>query len=168
MSDRVLRQVLFGQGKESTIYITLGNPLRSDDGVGPYITKTAAGIPGILIRNAGVRPERALDWAMELRPDRLVFIDAADFGGSPGEIQNLPTETLVKTTFSTHRLPLPAIMDWIGHETGAECRCIGIQPGSTALGEGLSPPVQRSADRLVALLSTNDTGTAPLNLYSIA
>jgi len=153
LSDSDLRQDLLGQDQGATLYVTLGNPLRSDDGVGPYIAGRAAGIPGILIRDAGSRPERALDWAMELRPDTLVFVDAADFGGAPGEIRDLPVESLEKTTFSTHRLPLPAIMDWIGHETGVECRCIGIQLGSAALGEGLTPQVQQAADRLVDWLA---------------
>jgi len=149
-----LPQNLLGQDKGSTLYVTLGNPLRSDDGVGPYVAERADGIPGLRIRDAGERPERALDWAMELRPVTLVFIDAADFGGAPGETRDLPVESLEKTTFSTHRLPLPAIMDWISHETGAACRCIGIQLSSTALGEGLTPPVQQAADRLVDWLST--------------
>jgi hydrogenase 3 maturation protease len=153
LSDRALRQTLLGQDKGSTLYITLGNSLRSDDGVGPYIAGIATGIPGIRIRDAEERPERALDWAMELRPATLVFIDAADFGGAPGEIRALPVDALEKTTFSTHRLPLPAIMDWIAHETGAVCSCIGIQLGSAALGGGLTPSVQRSADRLVKWLS---------------
>ncbi len=153
MSDSALPQALLGQDQGATLYVTLGNPLRSDDGVGPYIAGRADGIPGILIRDAGERPERAFDWAMELRPATLVFIDAADFGGAPGEIRDLPVENLEKTTFSTHRLPLPAIMDWISHETGAACRCIGIQLGSAALGEGLTLPVQRSADLLVEWLS---------------
>ncbi len=154
MSDSDLRQDLFLQDPGATLYVTLGNPLRSDDGVGPYIAGIAAGIPGIRIRDAGERPERALDWAMELRPATLVFIDAADFGGAPGEIRDLPVESLGKTTFSTHRLPLPAIMDWISHETGTQCRCIGIQLGSTAFGEGLTPPVKQSADRLAKWVAT--------------
>jgi len=153
LSDNALRQALLAQEKGSTLYVTVGNSLRSDDGVGPYLAREAAAIPGILIRDAGDRPERALDWALEERPGRVVFLDAADFGGSPGEIRLLPTESLEATSFSTHRLPLPAIMDWIGQETGAECLCVGIQLGSAALGEGLTLPVQRSADRMIGWLT---------------
>ncbi len=153
MSDSSAQQALLPQQGRTALYVTVGNPLRSDDGVGPYIAAKAAGVPGILIRDAGERPERALDWALELCPDRVVFVDAADFGGRPGEVRLLPADCLEQTTFSTHRLPLPAIMDWIGEETGAECLCIGIQLGSATLGEGLTPSVQRSADRMVGCLT---------------
>jgi hydrogenase 3 maturation protease len=156
LSDRVLQQVLCTKGNESTIYITLGNQLRSDDGVGPYIAERVAETSGIIIRDAGNRPERALDWALDLQPDRVVFIDAADFGAHPGEIRVLSVETLNKNTFSTHRLPLPIIMEWITHETGARCSCIGIQLCSTILGHGLSILVQRAADQLIDCLSGND------------
>lgn len=152
MSASSAYQALLPQEGRTTLYVTVGNSLRSDDGVGPYIAAKAAAIPGILIRDAGDRPERALDWALDVRPQRVVFIDAADFGGRPGEIRLLPADCLETTTFSTHRLPLPAIMDWIGEETFAECLCIGIQLGAAALGEGLTPAVQHSADRLIGWL----------------
>lgn len=157
MSDKTLRQVLFGHDMKSTIYITLGNPLRGDDGVGPYITRKIAAIPTIRIKNAGDRPERALDWAMKFRPDTLLFIDAADFGGTPGEIRYLQRESLEQTSFSTHRMPLAAIMDWVSHETGARCHCIGIQLGTTTLGSDLSPPVQQTADRIIGWFLENNT-----------
>ena len=157
MSDKDLQQSLFDLDGQSTIYITLGNPLRSDDGVGPYITRKTSDGSDICIRDAGERPERALDWAMELRPDTIIFIDAADFGGVPGEIRRLARGELKERCFSTHRLPLAAIIDWINRETGAECHCIGIQLSSASPGEELSAPVHRSADRIVRWLLSNNT-----------
>ncbi len=153
MSDSAVAEALLPQRGRSTLYVTVGNPLRSDDGVGPYIAREASGLPGLLLRDAGDRPERALDWALEERPDRVVFIDAADFGGLPGEVRLLPATCLEASTFSTHRLPLPAIMDWISQETGAECLCVGIQLGSAALGESLTAPVQGAAERLIGWLA---------------
>lgn len=156
MSAKDLQQTLFGPDRQSTVYITLGNPLRSDDGVGPYITGKVSDAGNICIRDAGQRPERALDWAMELRPETIIFIDAANFGGEPGEIRRLAREELEESCFSTHRLPLAAIIDWIKRETGATCHCIGIQLSSASPGEELSAPVLRSAERIVEWLSLNN------------
>ena len=153
LSAKILQQTLFGRDRQTTIYITLGNPLRGDDGVGPYITRNVSGAGNICIRDAGDRPERALDWAIEFRPDTIIFIDAADFGGVPGEIRCLARRELKERCFSTHRLPLAAVIDWINRETGAECHCLGIQLGSTSPGEELSAPVHRSADKIVEWLS---------------
>ncbi|MEI6705343.1 MAG: hydrogenase maturation protease [Deltaproteobacteria bacterium] len=133
----------------STLYITIGNTLRSDDGVGPVIASRLSEVPGILIKDAGDRPERAMEWVLELLPSLVVFIDAADFGGAAGEIRELSLESLSESTFSTHRIPLPPIAEWIKCETGAECCFIGIQPLSMALGEGLSPEVERAAAEIV-------------------
>lgn len=133
----------------STLYITIGNTLRSDDGVGPVIASRLSGVPGILIKDAGDRPERAMEWVLELLPSMVVFIDASDFGGAAGEIRELPLESLSDSTFSTHRIPLPPIAEWITSETGAECRCIGIQPLTVALREGLSPEVEQAVVKIV-------------------
>jgi hydrogenase 3 maturation protease len=136
----------------STLYITIGNTLRGDDGVGPVIASRLSVIPGIWIRNAGDRPERAMEWVVELLPSVVVFIDASNFGGVAGEIRELTLESLADSTFSTHRIPLPLIAEWITSETGAECRFIGIQPLSLALGESLSPEVEQSAAKIVRAL----------------
>jgi len=135
-----------------TLYITIGNTLRSDDGVGPVIASRLSKIPGIWIKDAGDRPERAMEWVLELLPSMVVFIDASDFGGAAGEIRELSLESLSDSTFSTHRIPLPPIAEWITSETGAECRFIGIQPLSMALGEGLSPEVELAAAEIVRAL----------------
>ncbi len=139
----------------STLYITIGNTLRSDDGVGPVIASRLSEMPGIWIKDAGNRPERAMDWVLEMRPSMVVFIDASDFGGVAGEIRELHSENLSDSTFSTHRIPLPLIAEWIASEAGAECRYIGIQPLSMALGEGLSPEVELAAARIVRALGEN-------------
>ena len=135
-----------------TLYITIGNTLRGDDGVGPVIAARLAGMTGVLIKDAGDRPERAMDLVAEIRPDRVVFIDAADFGGVAGEVRELPLESLADSAFSTHRIPLPVIAEWITNETGAECRCIGIQPVSMTIGVGLSPEVEQAAAEIARAL----------------
>jgi len=100
-----------------------------------------------------------MNWVLEIRPSLVVFIDASDFGGLAGEIRELPLESISDTTFSTHRIPLPLIAGWITSETGAECRCIGIQPASMSLGESLSPEVELAAAEIVRKLrSIHDTG----------
>ncbi len=134
----------------TTLLITIGNTLRADDGVGPYIASAlGSGIPGYAIQDAGEHPENALEPAVAARPAKVVMIDAADFGGRPGEARVLDRESLPQHSLSTHTFPLPVIAGLLERDTGAEVYFLGIQPRVVDLGEALSPAVRRTADRIV-------------------
>ncbi len=140
---------LLSAGLENSLLISLGNTLRSDDGVGPYLAEQLAKIPGVRIEDAGDRPERAMDFVSSHQLQQVVFIDAADFGAVPGTLREIKAEELTTRCFSSHRLPLPALIDWIETEHQVRCRCLGIQAGSMRPGEGLSPEVAATAKRLI-------------------
>ncbi len=135
------------------VVITVGNTLRSDDGVGPFIAAAASPRRGMAILNAGETPEDIIEEATAHQPGRVVIIDAADFGGRGGEIRLLPEAAMVSHTLSTHRFPLPAIARILAMDTGAAIHFVGIQPVSTAFGEGLSPQVRKAATELIFLLN---------------
>ncbi len=139
----------FGPDLTRTLLITLGNTLRTDDGVGPLLAGELAQFPGVLIENAGDRPERAIDFVALHRPQKVVFIDAAEFGRSPGDLRWIKTSELTERSLSSHRLPLAAMIDWIESEHPTACRCLGIQIGSMQLGEGLTSEVAKSAARII-------------------
>ncbi|MEI6207345.1 MAG: hypothetical protein WCP20_11215 [Desulfuromonadales bacterium] len=87
-----------------------------------------------------------------IEDDMVVFINASDFGEVAGEIREITLESLSDSIFSTHRIPLPLIAGLITSETGAECRCNGIQPLSMALGEGLSLEVELATAKIMRAL----------------
>jgi hydrogenase 3 maturation protease len=141
---------LFSDGFDDTLLISLGNSLRSDDGVGPYLAQQLDKIPGIMIEDAGDRPERAIDFVDTHRPRRVLFIDAADFGGKPGMLRRIETSELLGSSLSSHRLPLSALITWIEGEYATPCRCLGIQTGSMQLGEELTPEVAQASVEMIA------------------
>lgn len=143
-----LRQ-LFPSGVRHCLLITLGNTLRSDDGVGPYLAEQLRGIAGLQIENAGDRPERSVHWVERYRPRTVVFLDVADFGGAPGDLRHIGPGELVNSSLSTHRLPLAALIAWIEQENNVQCYCLGIQAASLQPGETLSTPVSVTADLLI-------------------
>ena len=146
--------------------MTVGNSFRSDDGVGPFIAdRLAAWEDARELResegsemaidwiNAGQNPENIIDEAIARNPDRLVVIDAADFGGEPGEARIIPSELIPESTMSTHMIPLNVITQLIADETGSETVFLGIQAVSFSLGEGLSQRVQETGERIVDFLT---------------
>ncbi len=135
------------------LVVTVGHLLRGDDGVGPSIAAAVTSPrPGIVLFDAGEHPERILDRGTTLRPVRTIIIDAADFGGQPGECRLLSDGEVSDRTVSTHQFPLAIVARLLAGDTGGEVIFLGIQPASVALGGGLTEAVRRTAEELAGLL----------------
>ncbi len=135
--------------RDLAVILTVGNPLRSDDGVGPYIASQLASTKTLMIVDAGYSPENTIEDIVSFKPKRILVIDAADFRGRPGEARLIDSKHIPDTTLSTHSIPLPVITSILIDDTGAEVDFLGIQPKSLAMGEGLSKEIIETADRLV-------------------
>ncbi len=139
-----------------TLLITIGNPLRADDGVGPYVgERVRFRDPEHTVINAGTTPENVAQRAIDLRPDKIILLDAARFGGAPGECRVIPLEDISRqTVLSTHSFPLGVTFSIVREDTGAELTALGIEPGSMEFGEGLSPEVERTAAELISYFNS--------------
>jgi hydrogenase 3 maturation protease len=136
------------------LIITIGNSLRGDDGVGPYIASKLKNLPkGFILLDAGDRPEDIITGAVDCRPARTIIIDAADFGGIPGEARFIPDNAIPQTPLSTHSFPLPVITSILRQDTGSEVRFLGIQAEFLGFGEVISPEVLAAADEIIALIT---------------
>lgn len=136
--------------KGRTLVVTLGSALRSDDGAGPRVAALVRFTnPSFLLIDAGTTPENITHEAVAFRPDKIIVIDAARFGGRAGEISVIPLEKINQhTVISTHSFPLGVIFAIIKQDTGAELVVLGVEPESLAYAEGLSPEVEKTALRL--------------------
>ncbi|MHB8154765.1 MAG: hydrogenase 3 maturation endopeptidase HyCI [Candidatus Omnitrophota bacterium] len=132
-----------------TLIITVGNCFRADDGVGPYIASGLRQSIKLSVINAGYAPENIIDQAVKLSAQRIIFIDAADFGGVPGELRLIDAEHIPESSLSTHSMPLPVISRILYEDTKAKIYFIGIQPKSVEHKEGLSCEVSSAADALI-------------------
>ena len=136
--------------KSKSLIITIGNTYRSDDGIGPYIFDNLNNIPGnIDCINAGDNPENVIDEAVKINPDITLIIDAANFGGVPGEIRIIPSEFIPETTLSTHTFPPKIIAKILEEDTKSKIYFLGIQPASFDFNEGLSGEVKKTAEKII-------------------
>ena len=150
-------ELLKPESSGTLLVITVGNPLRSDDGVGPYITAQAKKPKnGTIILDAGERPEDIVGKAIEVRPERVIIIDAADFGGEPGEVRAIREEYMPENPISTHRFPLRVISRLVAEDTRARVDFVCIQPETVGFGEDLSDTVRSSAAEIVMMLTASD------------
>lgn len=139
-----------------TLYITLGSPLRSDDGMGPLLYSLAApASPEVKVLDGGTTPENLSRPAARFAPAKIVVLDAAHFGGEAGELRELPLRELDRgAAVSTHSIPLSLIFTMMARETGARLALVGVQAASLEPREGLSPAVEAAARELAAYINS--------------
>jgi hydrogenase 3 maturation protease len=143
--------------KNPLLIITIGNSYRSDDGVGPYIaSKIKKCKKNLIVLNAEDKPENIIDEATRLKPGKIVIIDAADFGGMPGEIRLIEKKDIPDTSLSTHSFSPNILAAIIEEDTGADVLFLGIQPESIQFGEGISKPVKEAAKRIISCLEKKE------------
>lgn len=137
--------------KGRTLLITIGNPLRADDGLGPFVGESVNFKSSeCRVINAYTTPENIAQTAINFRPEKIVLLDAAHFGGRPGELRIIPLEHINQAAvISTHSFPLSVTFSVVREDTGAELVALGVEPASMEYEEGLTPAVKESALRLI-------------------
>ena len=155
MSSSLNREILSALRPEGrTVIITIGNSLRADDGVGPFIGRKVPDRDGLLVLDALMNPENIVEDAIAYQPGKMIVIDAADFGGAPGEIRVIPLDQLQHyTVLSTHHFPVHVSLGIIREETGADLTILGIQPASVEFGEAMSAEVRETAQTVIDYLN---------------
>lgn len=140
----------------------IGNENRGDDAFGVVVAERLKKIlqkPGIIVINCGEVPESYTGVIKRHRPDVVVFIDAIEFGGKPGEIVTADPEGTLGSAASTHSLPLRVLVQYLKTELkDTEFILIGCQPKSTALFGEMSGEIKKSAEELVEILADSLEG----------
>ena len=132
--------------------VGVGNRLRGDDGVGPAVVERLASGSGRLVIDGGSAPENYAEAIARFDPDHVILVDAADFGGAPGEVRLLPASAIAASGLSCHASSLGLLAEYL--ETRSSCRVhlLAIQPLSTAFIGSLSPPVAQAVASCVHAL----------------
>jgi len=133
----------------------IGNPIRTDDFVGVKIVQDLQGkVPErIYLIECETVPESFLQPIVEFNPTHVLLIDAAILGLKPGETRLINPEQI--TTFpalSTHILPLRIFCEYITAIAKAKIALLLIEPGNAEFGEGLTPEVQVTAEKITKML----------------
>ncbi len=152
MWDAELNQV-FNIPEKGLLLICVGNSLRGDDGVGPYIAGALSEeMEGLTVYDAGMNPENCLAVCDQIQPGKVVFIDAANWEGTPGDIRLIPEELIPLQTISTHTFPLSTLGALIKEDQSVEVKYIGIQLASAHLGDAMCEAVRTAAHELIRII----------------
>jgi hydrogenase maturation protease len=136
-------------------FMGLGNVDYGDDGFGVRLAERleALGLPGVIV--AGTMPERFIGGAMDNSYDYFLFLDAAEFGGSPGSVIFLNAEEMAARfpQISTHKISLGLLAKWIEESGKTKAFLLGVQPESLKTVVELTSTVQTTLDVLTSLFN---------------
>lgn len=141
--------------------IGVGNVMKGDDGAGPETVHRLEGLGFPLpMADATEVPENYGGWVPKQELEAVVFVDAVEFGGEPGECSVIPLEKLMVSASNTHRMSLHYTVMYLRDEWEGDAILVGIQPKSLALGEGLSTEVTAGVELLAGLLDEAARGSS--------
>lgn len=112
------------------VLLCVGNSMMGDDGAGPLLAELcAADPPGRWqVIDGGSAPENDVVAIRELRPERLLIVDATDMGLMPGEARVIDPDDIAELfLMTTHNMPLNYLIDQLKEDVG-EVIFLGIQP----------------------------------------
>jgi hydrogenase 3 maturation protease len=134
--------------REPTCLVGVGNPLRRDDGAGPWIVGAVReGVAGtrLSVVDAQSVPENFVYVVARADCRNVVFVDAVAAEGQPGTIVFGPLEEFPEAeSLSTHKLALFFCGKYL-EAAGKKVFLLGIVPADLEFGGGMTPEVGRAA-----------------------
>jgi hydrogenase maturation protease len=141
----------------------IGNPMMKDDGIGPFLIsrlKELEGFPSdIDLIDEGVGGMRIIHDIEGY--DRILIIDAADFGGGPGEYKLFrpeDVETVKKISGrSLHEMDLIKTLELakLMGTAPSNIQIMAIQPEIVEMGEGISDSLMVGVKQYIQIIRSS-------------
>lgn len=137
------------------VILGIGNDLKADDGVGPYIIEQLQKRvpPTVELINASTVPENFINHFIETRPSLILIIDAALMQAEPGTIQLIDKNNIGGVAFSTHQLPLTFFIEYLERQIPVKILILGIQPLTNEFTQSLSKTIQAAANQIIEVIT---------------
>lgn len=147
-----LAEILDVYDPAKVTFVGLGQNLRGDDYAGIYLLrklKRTRRFKQSLFIEAGNTPENYIYPILSNNPEAVVFIDAAVWGGSPGEIRMIVPEEINGLSFSTHSYSIGMIAELLQAACSTSILYIGIEPYSLSYKKTLSAGIMTSINNFI-------------------
>jgi len=139
----------------SVVLMGVGNDLRGDDACGVMLGERLEACVGCPVFVTFDLPEDYAVKAADLRPELVLILDAADFGGEPGQVRLIRAQDIPPTPGVTHRPSLEMVAAFLEMDAGAQTWVLGVQPDmeSVGLGDEMCAAMLRAVDALTEMLT---------------
>ena len=142
---------------EKLIVLGVGNELKCDDGVGPFIIKKLKeedieNKNKFLFINAETVPENFTGKIRKEKPTHLIIVDACLMGGQPGDMKIVNKYDFANIGISTHSMSLSFFVRYLEKDTNFGIIFVGIEPESMDYSDKLTGNVEKSAYEFIDTL----------------
>ena len=137
------------------LLLCVGNSMMGDDGAGPLLAEKVIAHPveGWAVIDGGTSPESYSHAIREMKPERLIIVDATEMGLEPGEIRIIDEKDIAELFIvTTHNLPLSYLIEQL-REDVPDITFVGIQPAIVAFYAPMMQPVKDAVDTIYQRLS---------------
>ncbi len=145
-------QKLICQKDKRILFVGIGNLLKSDDGIGVYISSRIQNRGQVASLDAEVSIENYIGKINTLGPDILVIIDCMDLKATPGTCKLLSPGQTIDLTFNTHNISLKGVSEFFQMPV----YILGIQPENIEFGENISYLVKNIGDKILNLINRQE------------
>lgn len=141
---------------EKLIVLGVGNELKSDDGVGPFIIKRLkeenVENSNLLFIDAGTVPENFTGKIRKENPTHLIIVDACLMDSNPGDMKIVDKDEFANIGISTHSMSLSFFVRYLEKDTEIRIIFVGIEPETMDWGVKPTPNIEKSADEFIETL----------------
>lgn len=137
------------------VLLCVGNSMMGDDGAGPLLAQMCAENPqgNWQVIDGGSAPENDVVAIRELKPSRLLIVDATDMGLNPGDIRVVDPDDIAEMfLMTTHNMPLNYLIDQLKEDIG-EVIFLGIQPDIVGFYYPMTPSVKAAVEYIYQRLA---------------
>ena len=147
----------FLEGFEKLIVLGVGNELKCDDGVGPYIIKKLKeGIvedkDRFLFIDAQTVPENFTGKIRKETPTHLIIVDACLMGGEAGDMKVVDENDFASIGISTHSMSLSFFVKYLQQDCDFRIIFVGIEPESMDYADNPTVKVEEAANEFINIL----------------
>ncbi|WP_458453713.1 hydrogenase maturation peptidase HycI [Methanobrevibacter sp.] len=141
---------------QKLIILGIGNELKSDDGVGPYIIRqlklNTVGNENTLFIDAQAVPENFTGKIKNENPTHILIVDACLMDSNPGDIKIVPKDDFADIGISTHLMSLSYFVKYLEQAGDYKIIFVGIEPETMDWGDTPTAKVEKTANEFIEML----------------
>ncbi|MDO5814363.1 MAG: hydrogenase maturation peptidase HycI [Methanobrevibacter sp.] len=134
----------------------VGNELKSDDGVGPFVVKKLKEQnienDNLLFIDAKTVPENFTGKIRKENPTHLIIVDACLMDLNPGDIKIVEKHEFANIGISTHSMSLSFFVRYLEKDTDIRIIFVGIEPETMDWGAKPTSEVEKSSIEFIETL----------------
>ena len=138
------------------IVLGVGNELKSDDGVGPFIISKLKQEnmenDSLLFIDAQTVPENFTGKIRKENPTHLIIVDACLMDSNPGDMRIVDKEDFADIGISTHSMSLSFFVKFLEKDSDLKIIFVGIEPKTMDWANAPTPKVQEAANNFIKTL----------------